>query len=284
MSGLVDAVRERTGVETLVTAAGLVALWAVVLDAGPVQVVASLAITALVGLGEVVADAYDLGAVRHLGLGLAAVLGAGVLAVVGDGVAWVPFALGLTGVWLSVDAVQTLRHGPPDAGAGPDPETDGREVYHRYVAGRIQELLDGQRRTRLELAAELDADAEAVDAALALLVERGAVERVGSEYRRSSRDEGGLLGRWRARLARAAGRLARPVAVEFAGGAPGESGAPTPPTGGQRRRDPESGREHEREIGRARGGDPGRDSTAGEHELEADSGHTREGAPGRNDG
>lgn len=174
MSDLLDAVRERVGVDTLVTAAVLVGLWTVVLDAGPVEVAASLAATALV----VVPDAYDIGAARHIGLGFAAVLGAGVLAAVGDGAPWVPVGLGVVGVWLSADAVQTLRRAPDP---GPGAAADGREVYHQYVAGRIQELLDEGSRPRLGVAAELDADREAVDPALALLVERG-----GGDYRRST--------------------------------------------------------------------------------------------------
>lgn len=215
MGDLRDAARERLSVRSLAGAAVVVATWTLLFDADPPQVAASLATAALVGGADLLADAYDVEGGRLLGVGVAGAVSAALLAAFGDGAPWLPVGLGAVAAWMVADAVQTIRHGPP--GRASEAAADGTEVYHRYVAGQVQERLAEGPRTRLDLEAAMDADAEAVGAALDLLEARGAVERVGGTYRRAGQDDG-RLGRWRERLSWLAGRLLRPVTVERAGG------------------------------------------------------------------
>lgn len=244
MGDLCDAAHERLSVRTLAGAAAVVATWTVLFDARPPQVAASLGTAALVGGADLLADAYDVEGGRLLGLGVAGAVSAALLGAFGDSTPWLPLGLGAVAAWMVADAVQTIRHGPP--GRDTAAAADGTEVYHRYVAGQIQERLDDGPKTRLDLKAALDADEAAVGAALDLLETRDAVERAGGTYRRTAGDDG-RLDRLRERVAWAAGRIIRPVTVERAGGddhprAPGRDG-----TGQALERARGRGREQERE-------------------------------------
>jgi len=185
--------------------------------------------------------------VRNAGFGVYALIGGAAMALSDPNVGALPVAFLLVGAWFVVDAVQTVRHD----GATEDQPT-GREVYHDYVGRRVREALDDGPRTRRELSEALDADDEAVDAALAKLESRGVVVREGSAIRLDDTDDGGIA----ARVAGLARRIARPVTLEL-GGDDGEdadaidrNGSVTDGNGGRSDRDDAAAGErgHEREY------------------------------------
>jgi len=203
-----DALRERV---TFRAAAQWLVAGAVLyhfLGPSPAQFVTTTVSMAVFGLSELVTDVYDVRqSVRNAGFGLYALVGGAALLLLGDSnVLAVPVALLLVGAWFVVDAVQTVRH----EGATED-EPTGRDVYHDYVGRRVHEALDDGPRTRRELSEALDADDEAIDAAVAKLQSRGVVAREGSAIRAVDPDDDGIA----ARLAGFARRIARPLTLEF---------------------------------------------------------------------
>ncbi|QLH76692.1 MFS transporter [Halosimplex rubrum] len=180
------------------------------LDPSPAQFVTTTVSMGIFGLSELVTDVYDVRqSVRNAGFGVYALVGGAAMALLGDpNVAALPVAFLLVGAWFVLDAVQTVRH----EGATESQPT-GREVYHDYVGRRVREALDDGPRTRRELCEALDADDEAIDAAVAKLRSRGVVVREGSALRAVDPDDGGLTGR----LAGLARRIARPLTLELGG-------------------------------------------------------------------
>ena len=166
----------------------------------------SAAAAALVGGSGLVADAYGLrDEVRGLGLGLY-VLAAGVALALLDPTPYVGEAFAVAGAWILLDNGQTLRH---DGVAEPDRDpADGAAVYRQYLAQRLRDLLDERPHTRRELREAFDETPDAVDDALALLADRGLVEREGSEYHTRERPSRGPV-------RRALARLARPLTLEL---------------------------------------------------------------------
>ncbi|WP_135366393.1 MFS transporter [Halosimplex halophilum] len=203
-----EALRDRLGFWPALQwiAVGAV-LWHL-LDPSPAQFVTTAVSMAVFGLSELVTDVYDVRqSVRNAGFGVYALVGGAAMLLLGDsGLVALPVAFLLVGAWFVADAVQTVRH----EGATED-EPTGREVYHDYVGRRVHEVLDDGPRTRRELSEALDADDEAVDAALAKLRSRGAVAREGSAFRIDDADDGGVA----ARIAGLARRIARPLTLEL---------------------------------------------------------------------
>jgi hypothetical protein len=223
-----DALRERLTAGAALGSVALLAVWIGPLDASLPQLATTVATGLVMTLTDAAGDAYDLReSVEAGGIGLIAVLGGTALLAFGDGSAWLPVALLSVGAWFLLDAVQTVRHegATVEAEAGADAR-DGRAVYRNYVARRVHETLDAEARTRRELREALDADAGAVDAAVATLRERGVVTVVGSELR-VTRSDPTRRERFRRRLGAAATRLARPVALEFDSDAATERPDPT---------------------------------------------------------
>jgi len=211
LTPLRDAVAERvtlTQVGTaLVLAVALHQLFGVSLP----QVAIATVVTAVVGLGDVAREAYDVReAVAHGWNGALAFAGTGLLYALGeDPPLWFLAVFGSIGAWFLADAVQTARHEGVI-----ERERDGREVYRDYVARQVHETLDERPQTRRELHDALDADAETVDAAVADLREREVVAEVGSELRVDESDESAAE-RVAGRLAGLARRIARPITLEF---------------------------------------------------------------------
>lgn len=206
-----DALRERFAPRSILYGAVLLAAFHVLLDASFEQLATMAAFGAVTGLTGAARDAYDLREpVEHAGLGAIAVVGGVGLLAAGEGATWLPAAFLAVGCWFLLDAVQTVRH----EGATED-VPDGHEVYHDYVARQVHDLLADRPRTRRELGDELDADDEALDAAVEKLLTRGVVTRAGSELRVASSDREGWWARTRDRLAGVVGRIARPLALEF---------------------------------------------------------------------
>jgi hypothetical protein len=210
-STLWDALRERL---TAKNAAG----WAVVVailwhfaDGATGQFAITVSSMAVAALGAILTDVYDVdSSVTHLSFGAYVLVSATGLLLFGDGTVWLSLALLAAGGWVVFDVVQTFRH---ESALADDPR-DGREVYRDYVARRVHETLDERPRTRRELFDALDADDEDVEAAVDRLVDRGVVERTGSEYRVTDDESGGtfeLGGAIRSALA----RIARPVTLEL---------------------------------------------------------------------
>lgn len=208
---LLEAVRDRLTVRNALTAVAVFGGLHFVLGVSRAQLATSMAMGLVVGLADVVTDVYDLrNSVKHLATGLPAVVGGLVLLAFDDGPVWVPVAILLVGGWFVLDAVQTVRH----EGAT-KPARTGREVYRSYVARRVHETLADGPLTRRELGDELDADPADVDRAVERLVDRGVLERAGSELREAPDPESDGLARVGEWIRRFAGRVARPVALEF---------------------------------------------------------------------
>ncbi|MFB6139698.1 MAG: MFS transporter [Halosimplex sp.] len=259
-----EALRERVTVRTALTWLAVTGVLWLAFDSSPAQFAVTMVSTAVIGLSDVAADAYDLkGSVAHVGLGLYTLLsGLAMLLLEEGGVPWHPGVFLAVGAWYVLDAVQTVRH----EGATED-EPTGREVYHDYVGRRIDEALDDGPRTRRELSEELEADDAAVDAALETLESRGVVVREGSAIRSTEPDDGGIAGK----VGRLARRVARPLTLEL-GRADEAANA-------------ESNRSRTPDSNRARAGTDGPDRSAGSTrsgvfgEREREEG--REPEPGR---
>ncbi|WP_436911089.1 MFS transporter [Halosimplex marinum] len=206
-----EALRDRLGFWPALQwiAVGAV-LWHL-LDPSPAQFVTTAVSMAVFGLSELVTDVYDVRqSVRNAGFGVYALVGGAAMLLLGDsGLVALPVAFLLVGAWFVADALQTVRH----EGATED-EPTGREVYRDYVGRRVHEALDDGPLTRRELSEALDADDEAVDAALAKLRSRGVVVREGSAFRVADSDDDGVA----ARVAGLARRIARPLTLEFGDG------------------------------------------------------------------
>lgn len=217
-----EALRDRLGFWPALQWIAVGAVLRHLLDPSPAQFVTTAVSMAVFGLSELVTDVYDVRqSVRHAGFGIYVLISGAALLLLGDsGLVALPVAFLLVGTWFVADAVQTVRH----EGATED-VPDGHEVYHDYVARQVHDLLTDRPRTCRELAEELDADDEALDAAVQTLIDRGVVTRVGSELRVAQSTPDGWLARARDRLATVAGRIARPVALEF-GREDGEDGDP----------------------------------------------------------
>ncbi|MFB6150467.1 MAG: MFS transporter [Haloarculaceae archaeon] len=211
-AALLETLRERLHLRTVLGWLGVLALVHFGFGSSLPQVATTAAVSGVVGLNELLSDAYDLrDSVGHAGVGVAAVVsGVGLLAF-DEGAAWLPLGFVLVGGWFVLDAVQTVRH---EGATEAQTTRDGREVYRDYVARRVHETVRERSLTPRELGDELDADDEDVEAAVERLRDRGAVERVGSELRPAS-DERGRLARVRERAATVARRIARPVTIEF---------------------------------------------------------------------
>lgn len=212
-------------------------------DAAPEQLAATTIGSAIAGGAGLVADAFDLqDGVRYGGLGLASLFGA-VALFVAEGSVLVPAGLGLAGVWLALDGVQSLRHGGIDERE--DTQPDGEAVYQQYLRRRIRSLLGDRSRSRTELHETMDADPEDIDAALAQLRDRDLVSLRAGTYHRDTPDPTGRLTRVRNWLVGSARRLARPVTAEFRSDNPyGEAGKTrdvTPRSHGGRRDRPTGG-------------------------------------------
>ncbi|WP_226010780.1 hypothetical protein [Halomicrobium salinisoli] len=180
------------------------------LDASVLQL-AWLTTTMIVGgLTEVVVDAYGVrDDVTNLGVALPLLVGGGALLVLDDGAAWVSGLFLVAGLWIVLDVVQALRH---EGVIVDDEPRDGREVYREYVGRRVHGALQDEPLTRRELTDELDADADAVDAAIDDLLAEGAIEHRGSALRVVKTSESGAP---LDRLKRALRRIARPITIEF---------------------------------------------------------------------
>ncbi|ELZ29593.1 hypothetical protein C475_01551 [Halosimplex carlsbadense 2-9-1] len=202
-----DALRERVTVwATLQWAVALAVLYHL-LDPSPAQFLTTTVSMGVFGLSELATDVYDVRQlVRNAGFGVYALVGGAAMLLSGPNVVAFPVAFLLVGTWFVLDAVQTVRH----EGATED-EPTGREVYHDYVGRRVREALDEGPRTRRELTEALDADDEAIDAAVETLESRGVVVREGSAIRAVDPDDDGIA----ARVAGLARRIARPLTLEF---------------------------------------------------------------------
>ncbi|MFC4447547.1 MFS transporter [Halorussus aquaticus] len=208
---LLDGLRERVRVRSFLLSSGVLAALHVLFDASVAQLVTTAVTAAIVGLSEVVEDAYGLqSGVRALGFSVVLLVSGAALLAFDGGSHWLPGAFLVVGAWILLDSVQRLRYD----GLTDDDARDGETVYRTYVARRVHETLAEQSRTRRELSEALDADDEAVDRALDALRERGVVDREGSELCVSS-SERGTLESIRKRIGDGASRLARPLALEF---------------------------------------------------------------------
>ncbi|MFC7139583.1 MFS transporter [Halosimplex aquaticum] len=206
-----EALRERLEFWAALQWAGVLALLWYLLDPSPAQFATTLVSMAVFGLTELATDVYDVRqSVRNVGLGLYALVGGTAMALFDDGSLWLPAVFVLVGVWFVADAVQTVRH----VGAT-EQEPTGREVYHDYVARQVHEAVAERAHTRRELYEALEADDEAVDAAIERLESRDAVSREGSSIRVTDADDGGRLGRL-------AARIARPLTLELESGERGD--------------------------------------------------------------
>lgn len=245
-AALLDALRERLRPRSVLGAVAVLAFLRVALDASLVQLATTVVTMAVLGLTDAAAEAYDLReAVRRIGLGVVTLVGGGALLAFDDGAVWTPVVLLAIGCWISLDAVQTIRH----EGATVD-EPDGREVYHDYVARTVHEQLQERPHTRRELSQALDAGDDAIDAAVERLRSRGVVERDGSELRVAPRTDPDGLARVRDVVTRAVARLARPVTLEFESSS--DEGGASESSGSAVRRIGDSGSS---EAGAGNGGD-----------------------------
>ncbi|EMA46659.1 MFS transporter [Halococcus saccharolyticus] len=212
------AIQDRIGFRAILTWLGFVAITFWFLDGSIAQMGTSLVMTVVLGLSELLSEVYDLrGEVRSFGFGLVALLSSVALFVLGGtGTWWLPVLFAAIGGWISLDAVQTLRHEGLTVGDDDTDETpDGRDVYHDYVTRQVDETLREERLTRRELSTALDPDDAAIDRALAELDDRDLLVREGSELETQSPPEPGTMARARDLAATAAARLARPLTVEF---------------------------------------------------------------------
>lgn len=210
--GLVDALRERVRLRSILIGVGVLAVLRAVFDTSLAQLGVTVATGAIFGLSEAAEEAYDLRSeVRRLAFGGVVVVSGGALLTFDDGAAWLPVAFLVIGAWILSDAVQALRHGGLTDGDDPP---DGEEVYHRYVVRRVHETLDDRPRTRRELSEALDSDDEDVDRALDTLEERDLLDRAGSELRIASSDPS-RLATAHEKLGSGVSRVARPVALEL---------------------------------------------------------------------
>lgn len=218
MGRLREEIENRIDARSILMLAAVAWMSIEVFDAAPAQFAATLIGSAIAGGAGLVADAFDLQeGVRYGGLGLASLFG-GVALFVAQGSVLIPAALGLVGVWLALDAVQSVRHGGIDE--RDDPQPDGEAVYRQYLRRRIRELLGDRSRSGTELYEAMDADTEDVDAALAELRDRNLVSVRGGVYHRDAPESPGRLARGRNWIARSLRRLARPVTVELHDGDP----------------------------------------------------------------
>ncbi|MFC5971542.1 hypothetical protein ACFPYI_09385 [Halomarina salina] len=214
--------RDRLGLRSVASALLFTVFLAWLFDQSFGSAVESAAAAALVGGSGLVADAYGLrDEVRGLGFGVY-VFVAGVALALLDPTPYVGEAFAVVGAWLLLDNVQTLRH---DGVAEPEREpADGEEVYRQYLAQRIRDRLDERPHTRRELREAFEETPDAVDEALALLEERGLVDREGSEFRTRERQSRGPVGR-------ALARLARPLTLELRDDGDRSAVGDVPPTG-----------------------------------------------------
>ncbi|WP_459191639.1 MFS transporter [Halosimplex sp. J119] len=252
---LPEALRERLSFRAALQWVGLLAFLWYVLDPSPAQFATTVLSMAVFGLTELVTDTYDVRqSVKNVGLGLYALVGGTAMALFDDGSPWLPVAFVLVGLWFVADAVQTVRH----EGATEE-EPTGREVYHDYVARQVHEAVEERSYTRRELYETLEADDEAVDAAVERLESRGVVVREGSSIRATEPDDSGRLGKL-------AARIARPITLELErgdegnddwstvesgssdGGRPSGRGEREQQRGGEREHQKGSERERERET------------------------------------
>lgn len=213
MGRLREEIEDRIEVRSLLVLAGFAWVSIEVFDAAPEQFAATLVGSAIATGAGLVADAFDLQeGVRYGGLGLAGLF-AGVALFVANGAVALPAALGLIGLWLVLDGVQSVRHG----GIGKPAETqpDGAAVYQAYLRRRIRGLLGDRPRPRTELHEAMDADPDDIDAALAELQERDLVSLRGGVYHRDAPESPGGIARARAWLIKSVRRVARPVTVEL---------------------------------------------------------------------
>lgn len=209
-AALLDELRERVGLRSVLVWLGVLAVLRAVFDASLPQLAVTAATGAILGLSEAVGDAYGLRpGVRRLGFAVVTLVSGGALLAFGDGEAWLPVGVLLVGAWLLLDGVQTLRHD----GLAADDARDGEAVYREYVVRRVYQTLDERARTRRELSEALDADDEDVDRALDALWERGLLDRAGSELRLASSERSGLATA-REKLGDGASRVLRPVTLE----------------------------------------------------------------------
>ncbi|WP_436926820.1 MFS transporter [Halosimplex amylolyticum] len=224
-----EALRERLGFWAALQWAGVLAFLWYVLGPSPAQFITTLVSLAIFGLTELVTDVYDVRqSVRNGGIGVYALVGGVAMALFDDGTLWLPVAFVLVGLWFVADAVQTVRH----EGAT-ETERTGREVYHDYVARRVHETVEERPHTRRELSEVLEADDDAVDAAVERLESRGVVVREGSSIRAAESEDPGVVGRLRERSGGFVRRLARPLTLELSKPDDDES----PPAATERDRD-----------------------------------------------
>ncbi|WP_415380266.1 MFS transporter [Halosimplex sp. TS25] len=225
-----DALRDRLGLWPALQWAGVLAFLWYVLGPSPAQFITTLVSLAIFGLTELVTDVYDVRqSVRNGGIGIYALVGGTAMALFDDGGGlWLPVVFVLVGAWFVADAVQTIRH----EGAT-EREPTGREVYHDYVARQVHETVEERPHTRRELYETLEADDDAVDAAVERLESRGVVVREGSSIRAVESEKRGVVGRVRERVDGFVRRLARPLTLELSKPDDDES----PPTATDRDRD-----------------------------------------------
>lgn len=220
MTPLLATLRERLGVRSVATLGAFLVVMTTVFDQPPVQVASSLIMSGFTEGTGLVADAYDLSeGVRRLGFGLSMLFWAAVLFVMADGPTIVT-VLGIVGVWVVADSIQSLRH--DGVAADPKEPVDGQVVYRQYLERRVLEELRDQPKSRVELVDAFETDATDVEPVLAGLQERGLVEQSGGVYRKPTASRNGLIDRVRnalmaltGRLASVFWRVARPVTVEF---------------------------------------------------------------------
>lgn len=210
------ALRERATTRSVLGWLVVVAFLYAVLGSSPLQLATSLVTGAVVGLAGLLTEVYDLRSeVESLGVGLVALLGGSALTLLDGGPASAGVSMLLVGGWLSLDAVQVLRH---DGVREPTAERDGHDVYRAYVTRRVHETIRDEPQTPRELRESLEADADVVDEAVDALERRGTVVAAGSELRVADDEEAaenGSLARTRSTVAGWVRRLLRPVTMEF---------------------------------------------------------------------
>lgn len=208
-----EALRDRLGVRSVLSATALFAILYFIFDVSIEYFVQTGIAMAIVGLTDVAGDAYDLReSVQHGGIGLSAIAGSAAMLALGSESVGAPAIFLVVGSWFVLDAVQTARH----EGATTEPsQRDGHEVYRTYVARRVHETLDERPLTRRELHDELDADDGTVDDAVEELRDRGVVECRGSELRVVPSRDGPTAA---SRLRTLARRIARPLTLELEDG------------------------------------------------------------------
>ncbi|WP_436911088.1 hypothetical protein [Halosimplex marinum] len=195
-----ESLREEIDHWWVLAAVGIVVVFAGVLDATAAELAVVLAVLHA-EKGSTVAEAA--GVVREwvaeAASALAAVGGAGILWALGSDPS-LAFVVLFAGVRSGYGAAKTVlaASGSGRDGAARATDRAGSVTDRAGSTDRaVRSALEDRARTRREVREAVDADPDAVDAALVRLRDRGAVERAGSEYRVAPEPDPGFVERLR---------------------------------------------------------------------------------------